>query len=244
MTLLIDVLTLFPEMIDFPLQLSILGKARKAGKVNIRVHDIRNFTTDRHNSADDIPYGGGEGMVLKPEPLSRAIESVKTEASFICSMSPQGDCFNQNMARQLVQKEHLIILCGHYEGIDERILERYVSQEISIGDYITSGGEIPALVVIDTICRLIPGILGNRASVLNETYTRPFFDHPVYTRPQTFEGMDVPDVLLSGHHLDIKRWRLRKSLEKTVKKRPDLLDHAELTDEEQALLQEIVKNRQ
>jgi len=235
----IDVLTLFPDMLEIPLQQSILGKARETGHISISIHDIRAFTTDRHHTADDIPYGGGEGMVMKAGPVFDAVESVRSDESTLILLSPQGERFQQKMAEELALLPHLVFICGHYEGVDERVRTGLAPREISLGDFIASGGEFPVLVIIDVICRLVPGVVGNEHSLLNESFSGELLDFPTYTRPQVFRGMRVPDVLLSGHHENIRRWRRRESLRKTLLNRPDLLDKATLSREDLHLLQQL-----
>ncbi|MFC1851489.1 tRNA (guanosine(37)-N1)-methyltransferase TrmD [candidate division CSSED10-310 bacterium] len=235
----IDVLTLFPTMLDEPLKHSILGKARQSGRVAIAIHDIRDYTTDRHKSADDAPFGGGEGMVLKPEPIFRALDRLGTQKSTTILLSPQGETFDQKMAEELAALPHLILVCGHYEGVDERVRQAVVQRDISLGDFIASGGELPALVLIDVVCRLLPGVVGNDSSLINETFSSSFFDYPTYTRPRIYRGLAVPEVLLSGNHAQINRWRRIEAIKRTFLKRPDLLARVELGAEDRKLLQEI-----
>ncbi len=222
--MIITILTLFPDFFATPLQQSILKRAREGGHVEYRVVDIRDYCRDKHKTADDTPFGGGPGMVLKPEPLSRAIESAReySPSSECIYLTPKGTSFHQKTAEELARKEHFILLCGRYEGIDERIRQHWVDREISIGDYILSGGESAALVVIDAVVRLIPGVLGNEQSLDDESFSPYLLDHPHYTKPAEFKGYRVPDILLSGHHEKIQRWRLEKAREETRKRRPDL----------------------
>lgn len=235
----IDVLTIFPDMVSVPLQQSILGKAQQAGQITIDIHDIRTFTIDRHHTVDDTPYGGGEGMVMKAGPIFAAVESVTTADSTVLLLSPQGEPFQQKMAEELARLTHLVFICGHYEGVDERVRLGLVHREISLGDFVTSGGEFPALVIIDAICRLLPGVVGNVQSVVNESFSTPFFDYPTYTRPQVFRGMAVPEVLISGHHEHIRTWRRKQALANTYRHRPDLLERAQLSPEDLKLLEQI-----
>lgn len=236
---LVHVLTLFPEMFVGPLDHSIVGRARQRGILEVRLVNIRDFTTDKHRIVDDTPYGGGPGMVMKPEPLFAAIEAVRQGPhSHVILMDPQGQRFTQKRAWELAQKEHLVLVCGHYEGVDERV-RTIVDEELSIGDYILTGGELPAMVVLDAVCRLLPGALGEAASAREESFEGGLLDHPHYTRPAVFRGMAVPEVLLSGHHEEIRKWRRREALKRTWLRRPDLLEKACLTDEDRRWLAEI-----
>jgi tRNA (guanine37-N1)-methyltransferase len=232
-------MTLFPEMLAGPFENSILKKAREQKLVEFRPLNFREFTTDKHRMVDDIPYGGGSGMVLKPEPIFRCLQYAKQAAvnPFIILVTPQGMIFNQETARELSGKEHLIIICGHYEGFDERI-RAWVDLELSIGDYVLTGGELPAMVISDAVVRLIPGVLGSGASALNDSFTDNLLDYPQYTRPVEFEGMTVPEVLLSGHHVNIEKWRSKQAILRTVERRPDLLRKAKLTEVEKNLARE------
>ncbi|GBD93992.1 tRNA (guanine-N(1)-)-methyltransferase [bacterium BMS3Abin05] len=223
----IDIVTAFPELVRTPLQESILKRAREKGLVQIFIHDLREFTTDKHHQVDDYPYGGGSGMIMKPEPFFRAFDKITrefpSEKRKVIFMSPQGKTFHQKMANELVHWEHLIFLCGHYKGVDERVTEALVTDEISIGDYVLTGGELPALVVIDAVVRLIPDVINDYQSAATDTFQQDLLDHPHYTRPEDYRGYRVPDVLLSGHHQKIEEWRKQKSLERTIRKRKDLL---------------------
>jgi len=235
----VHVLTLFPEMFAGPLDHSIVGRARQRGILEVQLVNIRDFTTDKHRIVDDTPYGGGPGMVMKPEPLFAAIESVReSSATHVILMDPQGHPFTQKRAWELAQKPHLVLVCGHYEGVDERV-RTLVDEELSIGDYVLTGGELPAMVVLDAVCRLLPGALGEAASAQEESFEDGLLDHPHYTRPAVFRGMAVPDVLLSGHHAEIRRWRRREALRRTWLRRPDLLASARLTDEDRRWLAEL-----
>jgi tRNA (guanine37-N1)-methyltransferase len=230
-----DVITIFPGMVEAVLAAGVIGRARERGLLDIRVRDLRDYTDDRHRTVDDVPYGGGPGMVMKPEPLWRAVEAVTQErgpASAVVLMTPQGRPFTDAVAREMSRLERLIIICGRYEGVDERVAEALVTHEISIGDYVLTGGELPALVVLDAVTRLVPGVVGDAASVEADSFARGLLDHPHYTRPAEFRGRVVPDVLLSGHHAAIERWRREESVRRTAQRRPDLLEHAELTDDE------------
>ena len=231
-----DCLTLFPDMIKNVLNESITGRAVKRNIIDINYINIRDFADNKHNSVDDEPYGGGGGMVMQPGPIYRAYQSVAKNLTYkpkVIYMSPQGKVFNQELAKELAKEEHLVFLCGHYEGVDERIIEEIVDYEISIGDYVLTGGEIPAMVVIDSVSRLIPGVLSSSDSYTNESHFSGLLEYPQYTRPIEFMGRRVPDVLLSGHHANIEKWRKEKSLERTLYKRPDMIDKADLsTDDE------------
>jgi len=236
----IDILTLFPEMLQSPLEHSILQRARHAGLLDVRLCNFRDFATDRHHVVDDAPYGGGPGMVLKPEPLFRAVEALGDDPrggpGRILLMTPQGTPFRQELARELATEDHLAILCGRYEGFDERIREHLVTDEISIGDYVLTGGELPALIVLDAVVRLIPGVLGDAESSGADSFSEALLEHPHYTRPAIFRGWAVPDVLLSGNHKEIGRWRRRQSLLRTLSRRPDLFRRHALTPEDLTLL--------
>jgi tRNA (guanine37-N1)-methyltransferase len=219
----IDVFTLFPAVVRAPLSGSLLGRAIGAGLLDVQVHDLRGWTTDRHRSVDDEAFGGGPGMVIKPEPVFAAVESLDPDRGRVILLSPAGRRLEQALVRELSREPHLTLLCGRYEGVDERVVEGLPAEEISIGDYVLSGGELPALVLIEAVTRLVPGVIGNEASAANDSFDGPTaLDHPHYTRPQEFRGMRVPDVLLSGHHAEIERWRRDAALEKTRRNRPDL----------------------
>ena len=239
----IDILTLFPGFFQGPLSESILQRARERGILNIGITNIRDYTTDRHHVTDDYPYGGGAGMVMKPEPIARAIHGLSGEGPkpHVIYLTPQGALFNQDRAKALAQKERLILLCGRYEGIDERIRVLYVHEEISIGNYVLTGGETAALVVIEAIARMIPGVLGNESSYKNDSFYAGLLDYPQYTRPEEFEGERVPEALLSGHHKKIEEWRRRQALARTLRVRPDLLEQAQLSDQDRIWLEELRK---
>ncbi len=219
----IDILTLFPGMLDGILTESIFGKACERGLLGVKVHDLRNWTTDKHRTADDRPFGGGAGMVLKPEPVFAAIEQLQTPGCRRVYLTPDGVPLSPSVAQDLSRQEHLILLSGHYEGIDQRIRDSVIDQEISIGDYVLTNGTLAAAVLIDALSRFIPGVLGEEKSLTHESFTGKLLDFPQYTRPAEFRGMSVPDVLLSGNHAGIEKWRREHALEKTRKVRPDLL---------------------
>ena len=216
-----DILTLFPEMFS-PLQESIIGRAKGKGILNINVINIRDFSKDKHKKVDDTPYGGGAGMVMKPDVVYDAYSSIKTEEAKVIYMSPKGNVLNQQKARELSKEKHIIVLCGHYEGIDQRVLDEIVDEEISIGDYVLTGGEIPAMVLIDTVSRYVDGVL-NSESTAEESFSNNLLEYPQYTRPEEFRGKKVPEVLLSGHHENIKKWREEQARKITKARRPDLL---------------------
>ena len=216
-----DILTLFPEMFDI-LKQSIIGKAIEKELIDINLINIRDFSKNKHKKVDDTPYGGGAGMIMKPDVVYDAYKSIKSENAKVIYMSPQGKVLNQKKVEQLSKENHLIILCGHYEGIDQRVLDKIVDEEISIGDYVLTGGEIPAMVLIDSVSRYVKGVL-NEESIKEESFSEGLLEYPQYTRPEIFEGEKVPEVLLSGHHKNIEKWRKEKSLEITKNKRPELL---------------------
>ena len=235
MTPRIDVLTLFPKMFESPFAESIVARARAAGQIELAVHDIREWATDRHHVVDDAPYGGGAGMVLKPEPLTRAIRATKGDSGHVVLMSAQGPLFDQAVARRLAQLSHLVIVCGHYEGIDERVIEGDVDEELSIGDFVLTGGELAAMVVIDAVTRLVPDVI-EPESLTHESHTEGLLEGPHYTRPVDHEGRRVPAVLLSGDHAAIARWRRAEAVRRTAERRPDLIERAGLTPAERARL--------
>ena len=238
----IDLITIFPRMVDAAMSEGIVARARTRGRVEIKVHDLRDFTTDRHRVVDDVPFGGGPGMVMKPEPLFAAVERIRATrggVEHVLLTSPAGRVFTQGDARRLAAAGRFVVICGRYEGVDDRVRQHIATEEVSIGDYVLSGGELPALVIVDAVCRLVPGVVGDEQSVENDSFTRRLLDYPHFTRPAEFRGHRVPDVLMSGHHGDIRRWRKRMALERTVAQRPDLIEHAALDDEERALLADI-----
>lgn len=241
------VLTLFPEMIEETLSHSITGRAIKEGLINVQAVNIRDFTMDKHKHVDDYPYGGGAGMVIKPQPIYDAYKSIKEkigekEKTRVLYMSPQGKTFNQKMAEELAEEENIVLLCGHYEGIDERIIEEIVTDEVSIGDFVLTGGELAAITIIDTVSRLVPGVLGKEESFENESFSNGLLEYPQYTRPPEFMGRKVPDVLLSGHHANIDKWRREQSIIRTFNKRPDLLKNAPLSDKEKDFIDKLEKD--
>jgi len=265
-----DILTIFPDFFRGPLDYGVLRRARGAGLVEIRIHDLRDFTRDKHRTVDDRPFGGGEGMVLKPEPIFECIEKLNVApraermtrhaTESVILLSAQGRRLEQALAQELAMLERVVLICGRYEGVDERVSVHLADREISIGDYVLSGGELGAAVILDTITRLIPGVVGNEASTLQESFTAGaaeagakegpsstcpsggLLDYPHYTRPAEFRGMAVPEVLVNGNHDEIRRWRRRTALEKTLRNRPDLLDQAALSDEDKKLLAQLTGN--
>ena len=237
----IDCLTLFPEMMEAVLSESIIGRAREAGILQIACTNIRDYAENKHNRVDDAPYGGGMGMVMQPGPVYRAYCAVKEQAATkpkVIYLSPKGRVLTQNIAKELAKEEHLVFLCGHYEGIDERVLEEIVDEELSIGDYVLTGGELPALTVIDAVARMIPGVLPSEEAFSEESLYNGLLEYPQYTRPPVFMGREVPEVLLSGHHENIGKWRREQAIKTTLQKRPELLDKAELSDKEKTLIEE------
>jgi tRNA (guanine37-N1)-methyltransferase len=266
--MLVDLVTIFPDFFRGPLDYGILRRARESELVDVRVHDLREFTRDRHRTVDDRPFGGGEGMVLKPEPIFECIEKLNVAArnerlagrakESVILLSAQGQRLDQALAQELAALDRLVLICGRYEGVDERVSEHLADREISIGDYVLSGGELGAAVIVDTVVRLVPGALGNEASTRQESFTASvapatgdapsstcdsggLLDYPHYTRPAEFRGMTVPEVLVNGNHDQIRRWRRRTALEKTLRNRPDLIDAASLSDEDRMLLAEMKK---
>ncbi len=235
-----DVITIFPEYFESPLQVGALKKAQEKGLILVNVLNLRDFTFDKHKMVDDRPFGGGEGMVFKPEPLYRAIEKLRKEGNpYVIYLSPQGRLLSQEIVKELYEKKHLVLICGRYEGVDERIREHFIDDEISIGDYIVFGGEVAALVVIEAVSRLVPGVVGKKDSVEKETFSQGLLKYPQYTRPREFLGYKVPEILLSGDHKAIARWRHQKSLEITFKRRPDLLKKAPLSREDKDFLRKL-----
>ncbi len=236
-----DVLTLFPEMFT-PCESSIIGKAKEKNLININLINIRDFSKDKHKKVDDTPYGGGAGMVMKPDVIYEAYKWIKNENAKVIYLSPQGSLLNQNKVEELSKEEHLILLCGHYEGIDQRVIDEIVDEEISIGDYILTGGEIPAMVLIDSVSRYIEGVI-TKESTCEESFSSGILEYPQYTRPEIFLEKRVPDVLLSGHHENIKKWRRQKALETTYKKRPDLLEKIKLSEEDKKIIKELISRK-
>ena len=241
-----DVVTIFPAMVRAGLTEGVVSRGIDRGLIDVGIRDLRDYTVDRHRSVDDMPYGGGPGMVMKPEPLARAVDAIRSERgtpSAVILLSPQGEQFTQAGAARLSRLEHVVLLCGRYEGIDERVRAVVATDELSIGDYVLSGGELPALVVIDAVSRLVPGVVGDADSVEGDSFSRGLLDFPHYTRPAEFEGCAVPDVLLSGHHGEVRRWRRREALARTLERRPDLLADAPLDGEERELLEQLRDER-
>ena len=273
------IVTIFPDFFRGPLDYGIVRRARESKLIEISIHDLRDFTSDKHRTVDDRPFGGGEGMVLKPEPLFKCVEALgvaprdqrlrrpRARAETVILLSPQGELFTQAVAQDLAVLERIVLICGRYEGVDERVVEGLADREISIGDYVLSGGELGAAVIVDTVARLIPGALGNEASAQQESFTagrKPrdpgsnpeaggpdstcssggLLDYPHYTRPAEFRGMAAPEVLIGGNHDQIRKWRRRKALEKTLRNRPDLLDHEKLSEEDKRLLAELRERKQ
>ncbi len=222
--MIIEVLTLFPEMFPGPLSAGVTGRGLASGLVTLRVHNLRDYTHDRHRQVDDVPYGGGAGMVLKPEPIFEAVRA-RIGTGPVVLLTPQGELLNQGLVRELAKHDDLYLICGRYEGVDERVAAHLVDREISIGDYVLTGGELPAMVLIDAVSRLVTGVLGSEESPKDESFDQHLLEYPHYTRPAEFEGHPVPEVLRSGHHAEIERWRRAQAAERTRRRRPDLLDH-------------------
>lgn len=242
-----DAFTIFPDVMRAYLKASVLGRAQEAGLLEVGLHDLREFTQDRHRTTDDVPYGGGGGMVMKPEPIFDAVESVladAVDATPVILLTPQGRVFDQTVAHELAEYERLALICGRYEGIDERVREHLATDEISIGDYVLTGGELPALVLIDAVSRLVPGVLGDEDAAHKDSHTRGLLEHPHYTRPAEYRGWEVPQVLRSGDHGRVDAWRRRESLRRTLERRPELLDRIELSPEDQAWLEQQVREKQ
>jgi tRNA (guanine37-N1)-methyltransferase len=242
-----DVVTIFPRMVQALLAEGILARSIARGLIDVGVFDLRDFTTDRHRVVDDAPFGGGPGMVLKPEPFFRAAEhlaAARGRPDAVVMPSPQGRPFTHAEAVRLGRLDHVVVLCGRYEGVDERVRQGVATEELSIGDYVLSGGELPALVILDAVARLLPGAVGDEQSVAEDSFVRGLLDHPHYTRPAEFRGMAVPDVLLSGHHAAIRRWRRRESLRRTLDRRPELIDRAELDADDRAAIEEMREEKE
>ena len=242
----IDILTLFPEFFSDLSSWSIIGRAVEKDILTLGLINIRDFSKNKHKKVDDYPFGGGPGMVMAPEPIYCAIESVKAQKSRIIYLSPQGKKLNQELINELSKEEHIILLCGHYEGVDNRVIENYIHEEISIGDYVLTGGEIPAMVIVDSVTRLLPDVLKGEESYQDESHYNGLLEHPQYTRPRVFKELGVPSVLLSGNHSNIEKWRRYQSLKATLIKRPDLLENIKLTEEDEKLLllirEELINN--
>ena len=237
-----DIVTVFPELVQQMTRAGVVGRGREAGLLDVAVHDLRDFTTDRHRTVDDAPYGGGPGMVLKVEPFLRAVEHVRERRGrpgAVILLSPQGETFTHEAAIRLTRLDHVVLLCGRYQGVDERVCEQVATEEISIGDYVLSGGELAAAVVIDAVSRQVPGVVGNAESVATDSFVRRMLDCPTYTRPARLNGHEVPEVLVSGDHGEIQRWRKREAVKRTFRRRPDLLQRALLDEEEREYLREL-----
>ena len=241
----IDILTLFPDMCNAVLNESIIGRARKAGKVEINCIDIRDYTLDKHRRVDDKPYGGGMGMVMAPQPIYDCFQSLCNESGdkpHLIYLTPQGKTLTQERVKELSSLEHIALLCGHYEGIDERVIEELQPEEISVGDYVLTGGELPALILADSVSRMLPGVLSDDECFEEESHFNSLLEYPQYTHPAEWNGREVPEVLLSGHHANVEKWRREKSLERTLKRRPDMLEKAELTKKDREFLSNIKKD--
>lgn len=240
----IDILTLFPEMCDAVLRESIIGRARERGLVELNCCNIRDYTLDKHNRVDDTPYGGGMGMVMQTQPIYDCYQALCKEVGkkpHLVYLSPQGNVLTQQRVRELSELDNLALLCGHYEGVDERVIEELVDEEISIGDYVLTGGELPALVLTDAVCRMLPGVLANEEAYQEESHFHSLLEYPQYTRPFEWRGKTVPEVLLSGHHANIVRWRRERALERTFYRRPDMLKNAELDETDRAFLARLAE---
>jgi len=240
-----DILTLFPDMFSSPFQESILAKAIGKGLIEVRTTNIRDFALDKHQVVDDAPYGGGQGMVMKVEPIARAIEQVKmgNPSAWTIYLTPEGKPLNQEILRELSSRSHLILLCGRYEGVDERVRQLFIDEEISIGDYVLTGGELAAMVLIDAVSRLLPGVLGSDFSAEEDSFFGSLLEYPQYTRPASFRGHEVPEILLSGNHQTISLWRRKEALRRTWLRRPELLSEASLSEEDKKILEEISKKK-
>jgi len=239
--MIFDILSVFPEMFQSAIGSSLMKKAIENGLVEVNLHNIRDYTSDRHRTTDDAPFGGGGGMVMRVEPVATALKAIVPDDSrpLIILLSPQGDTFKQRDAEELSQYSRIVLICGHYEGIDERVREHLIDREISIGDYVLSGGELPAMILVDAVSRLVPGFVGNSESVLLDSFSTGLLEGPHYTRPREYEGWGVPEVLLSGHQKMIDEWRHRESLKRTLRRRPDMLGQADLTNEDKRVLDEL-----
>ncbi len=245
-----DILTLFPGMFERVFNESIIKRAREAGLISIAIHNIRDYATDKHRMTDDTPYGGGGGMIMKPEPIFRAVEAVlgleegQRPQVPVILLSPQGRLFTQSVARELSKNRRLVLICGHYEGVDERVRQFLATDEISIGDYVLTGGEVPAMVIVDAVTRLVPGVLGDPGATFEDSHTEGLLEYPHYTRPAVFRGWSVPEVLLSGNHAEIVRWRRQQALRRTFERRPDLLAKARLSASDREYLQRLAQEEE
>jgi tRNA (guanine37-N1)-methyltransferase len=241
-----DILSIFPEMFASPFDSSIIKKALEKGLIEVHLHNIRDYAPDKHRVTDDAPYGGGGGMVMKVEPVDRALASLMPAGDnvLVVLLTPQGEKFNQKIAEEISSYSRIVLICGHYEGVDERVRQYLVDREVSLGDFVMTGGELSAMVVIDTVSRLIPGVLGNYESASSDSFSTGLLEHPHYTRPADYRGWRVPEVLLSGNHREIQEWRRRESLRRTLIRRPDLLEKANLTEEDKKILEQIKKRGQ
>ncbi len=241
-----DIVTIFPKMVEAPLAEGIVGRAIERKLLDVRVRDLRDYTTDRHRVVDDMPFGGGPGMVMKPEPLFRAVAAIREtrgQPGAVILTSPDGERLTHRTAERLRGLGHVVVLCGRYEGVDERVRTHLATEVISIGDYVLSGGELPALVIVDAVARLVPGVVGDEQSVARDTFASGLLDFPQYTRPAEFEGIGIPPVLLSGHHKEIERWRRREALRRTFERRPERLEDAALSPEDRAMLSELLRGK-
>lgn len=236
-----DILTIFPEMFTSPCGCSLLKKALDKGLIAVQLHDIRDYAEDKHRMTDDAPYGGGGGMVMKVEPIDRALKAAAPDRdqALIVLLTPQGETFHQRIAEELATRRQIVLVCGHYEGLDERVRSHLVDREISIGDYVLTGGELPAMIVVDAVARLVPGVLGNVTSVVTDSFAMGLLEYPQYTRPAEYRDWKVPDVLMSGHHREIEKWRRRESLRRTLTRRPDLLKQADLSADDLAMIEAL-----
>lgn len=238
----IDILTLFPDMCEAVMSESIIGRARKAGKVEIHCTDIREYTENKHRNVDDTPYGGGMGMIMQAQPIYDCYQAICEETGakpHLIFLTPQGKTLTQQRVRELAEYDNITLLCGHYEGVDQRVIDELQPEEISVGDYVLTGGELPALIVADSVCRMLPGVLSDVACFTDESHYNSLLEYPQYTRPPVWRDREVPSVLLSGHHANIEKWRRRQSLKRTLERRPDMLQNAELTKNDRKILEEI-----
>lgn len=238
----IDILTLFPDMCEAVMSESIIGRARKAGKVEIHCTDIREYTENKHRNVDDTPYGGGMGMIMQAQPIYDCYQAICEETGakpHLIFLTPQGKTLTQQRVRELAEYDNIALLCGHYEGVDQRVIDELQPEEISVGDYVLTGGELPALIVADSVCRMLPGVLSDEACFTDESHYNSLLEYPQYTRPPVWRDRKVPSVLLSGHHANIEKWRRRQSLKRTLERRPDMLQNAELTKNDRKILEEI-----